>query len=108
MGEAMPYLVDRVHEALNRPGKEVSFKQTFCKNFWVTTSGHFSTPALMCALMELGIDRVMFSVDWPYVENLPGTQWMETVPLSDEDKAKLLHGNAERLLNLPPSARSSR
>ncbi len=54
----------------------------------------------MCALLELGIDRILFSVDWPYVENLPGMQWMETLPLSAEDREKMLNGNARRLLKL--------
>jgi 2,3-dihydroxybenzoate decarboxylase len=101
MGEGLPFLVDRIDEALSRPGnKPVAFKETFCRNFYVTTSGHFSTPALLCALLELGIDRIMFSVDYPFVENLPGMQWMETVPLSAEDKEKMFNANARQLLKM--------
>ena len=101
MGEGLPFLVDRVDEALSRPGnKPVHFKETFSSHFYVTTSGHFSTPALLCALLELGADRVLFSVDWPFVENKPGTDWLATVPLSPEDKEKLANGNARRLLKL--------
>jgi 2,3-dihydroxybenzoate decarboxylase len=54
----------------------------------------------MCCLMEMGVDRILFSVDYPFVENLPGTQWMEHVPLSLEDRQKILNGNATRLLRL--------
>jgi 2,3-dihydroxybenzoate decarboxylase len=50
--------------------------------------------------MEMGIDRVLFSVDYPFVANMPATRWMETVPLCDEDKAKMLSGNARRLLRI--------
>ena len=101
MGESIPYVVDRIDQALKRPGnRPVRFKETFSKHFWITTSGHFSTPALLCAILEMGIDRVLFSVDWPYVDNEPGMRWMETVPLSAEDKAKLFNGNARRLLKL--------
>jgi 2,3-dihydroxybenzoate decarboxylase len=50
--------------------------------------------------MEMGVDRILFSVDYPFVPNGPGPKWMETVPLSSEDKAKILHGNAQRLLKL--------
>ena len=46
--------------------------------------------------MEMGIDRILFAVDWPFVPNPPGTKWMEGVPLCDEDKAKILSGNAKR------------
>jgi 2,3-dihydroxybenzoate decarboxylase len=42
----------------------------------------------------------MFSVDYPFVENEPGMKWMETVPLSAEDKEKIYGGNAKRLLRL--------
>ncbi len=100
LGEALPFLVDRMDEALNRGTRKVAFKETFCRNFWVTTSGHFSTPALLCSVLELGIDRVLFSVDWPFVDNLPGMRWMETVPLAAEDKDKVFNGNARRLLKM--------
>ena len=101
MGESIPFVVDRIDEALQRRGnKPVQFKDTFLKHFWITTSGHFSTPALLCAMLEMGIDRILFSVDWPYVDNEPGMQWMATVPLSAEDKAKLFHQNARNLLKL--------
>ncbi len=101
MGEGIPFLVDRIDESLNRPGgKPIAFKQTFTEHFWITTSGHFSTPALMCALLELGIDRILFSVDWPYVDNLPGMRWMETLPVSATDKEKMFNANARALLKL--------
>jgi 2,3-dihydroxybenzoate decarboxylase len=101
MGESIPFVVDRIDEALKRPGnKPISFKDTFCKHFYITTSGHFSTPALLCAVMEMGIDRILFSVDWPFIDNEPGMRWMETVPLSAEDRQKMFNGNARRLLKM--------
>jgi len=101
MGEGLPFLVDRIHQALNRPGgKAIDFKRLFAEHFHITTSGHFSTPALLCTLLEVGIDHILFSVDYPFVDNLPGTRWMETVPLSAEDKEKMLNGNARRLLKI--------
>jgi predicted TIM-barrel fold metal-dependent hydrolase len=51
-------------------------------------------------VMEMGVDRILFSVDYPFVPNPPGVKWMETVPLSNEDRAKILNGNATRLLKL--------
>ena len=103
LGEGLPFLLDRMDEALNRGPKAIEFKKTFCDHFYVTTSGFFSTPALLCTILQLGIDRVLFSVDWPFVENAPGMQWMETVPLSSEDKEKMFNGNARRLLKMFPS-----
>jgi 2,3-dihydroxybenzoate decarboxylase len=101
LGETLPFLVWRVDQSLSRPGqKRMSFREVFCNNFYITTSGNFSNPALLCCVMEMGIDHIMFGVDWPLVKNLLATRWMETVPLCDEDKVKILSGNAKRLLRM--------
>jgi predicted TIM-barrel fold metal-dependent hydrolase len=101
LGETLPFLVWRIDQALSRPGqKAMSFRDIFCGNFYITTSGNFSNPALLCCVMEMGIDHMLFAVDWPFVMNAPAVQWMETVPLCDEDKAKILSGNARRLLKM--------
>jgi len=101
LGETLPFLVWRIDQALSRPGaKPMRFRDVFCRNFWITTSGNFSNPALLCCAMEMGVDRILFAIDWPFVPNPPGTRWMESVPLCDEDKAKILSGNAKRLFRM--------
>jgi predicted TIM-barrel fold metal-dependent hydrolase len=102
LGETLPFLVWRADMALARPGaaRQAGFRDVFCSHFHVTTSGFFSDPALLCCVQELGIDRILFAVDWPFVANPPATRWMESVPLCDEDKAKILSGNAKRLLRM--------
>ena len=102
LGETLPFLVWRVDHAIARPGaaKQISFRDVWCNNFWITTSGNFSNPALLCCVQEMGVDRILFAVDWPFVANPPGVDWMKTVPLCDEDKAKILSGNAKRLLKM--------
>ncbi len=101
LGETLPFLVWRVDHALARPGqKALSFRDVFTNNFYITTSGNFSNPALLCCVMEMGIDHILFAVDWPFVLNPPAMEWMATVPLSDADKAKILSGNARRLLKM--------
>jgi 2,3-dihydroxybenzoate decarboxylase len=102
LGETLPFLVWRVDHAIARPGasKKISFRDIFCHNFWITTSGNFSNPALMCCVQEMGADRILFAVDWPFVANPPGVEWMNTVPLCDEDKAKILSSNTKRLLRM--------
>ena len=101
LGETLPFLVWRIDQALKRPGqKSLSFRDIFCGNYYITTSGNFSNPALLCCVMEMGVDHILFAVDWPFVMNPPALDWMQTVPLSDEDKAKILSGNAKRLLKM--------
>lgn len=100
-GETLPFLLWRTDAALARPGhKSVGFRDIFTNNFYVTTSGFFSDAALLCCVMEMSVDHILFAVDWPFVLNPPAVDWMKDVPLSDTDKVKILSGNAQRLLRL--------
>lgn len=101
LGESLPFSLWRIDMALGRQGnRSTPFRDTFREHFWITTSGNFSTPALLCCVMEMGVERILFSVDYPFVPNGPGPKWMDTVPLSSEDRTKILNGNAKRLLKL--------
>jgi len=103
LGESLPFSLWRIDQALARQGNKntlFSFRDYFCKHFWITTSGNFSNPALLCCVMEMGVDRILFSVDYPFVLNQPAVDWIPTIPLSAEDKKKILSGNADRLLRL--------
>ena len=100
MGEGLPFMLWRISYGLRASMSEKTFRDVFCEHFWITTSGFFSDPALLCCVMEMGIDRVLFSVDYPFAENPPGTEWTKTLPLGPEDTEKLLNGNARRLLKL--------
>jgi predicted TIM-barrel fold metal-dependent hydrolase len=101
MGEGLPFLLWRINMALQRPGNApIDFRELFSKHFYITTSGNFSTPALVCSMLELGVDRILYSIDYPYVENLPGMEWMESLQVSSEDKEKILNGNARRLMRM--------
>jgi predicted TIM-barrel fold metal-dependent hydrolase len=100
MGEGLPFYLWRITHGLRQSMNEKSFREIFCRHFWITTSGFFSDPALVCCMMEMGIDRILFSVDYPFVDNPPGAEWIKTLPLCAEDREKLLNGNARRLLKL--------
>jgi 2,3-dihydroxybenzoate decarboxylase len=101
LGEGLPFYLWRISMGFERDRKDSkSFRDVFCEHFHVTTSGFFSDPALLCCIMEMGIDRILFSVDYPFVDNPPGTKWTETLPICEADKEKLLNGNAKRLLKM--------
>jgi predicted TIM-barrel fold metal-dependent hydrolase len=100
MGEGLPFYLWRISHGLRGSTGAKSFRDIFCEHFWITTSGFFSNPALICCVMEMGIDHILFSVDYPFVDNMPGAKWTETLPLCAEDQEKLLSGNARRLLKL--------
>jgi 2,3-dihydroxybenzoate decarboxylase len=101
LGEGLPFYAWRINMAFGRDWKAAkTFQDTFREHFYITTSGFWSDPALMCCIQEIGLDRIMFSVDYPFAPNQPATEWLNNVPLCDEDRAKLAGGNAKRLLKL--------
>ena len=101
LGEGLPFLLWRINNGLARPGqKPVAFRDLFSAHFAVTTSGFFSDPALLNCVQELGVDRILFAVDYPFEANAPGPAWLARVPLCDEDKAKIASGNARRMLRM--------
>jgi 2,3-dihydroxybenzoate decarboxylase len=101
LGESIAFSLTRIDEALSRKeNRGTSFRELFCEHFYFTTSGNFSTAALHCSMMEMGADRIMFSVDWPFVENEPGVRWLESAPISHDDRLKIFGGNARRVLRL--------
>jgi predicted TIM-barrel fold metal-dependent hydrolase len=101
MGEGIPFLLWRIDHTLKNPGNApIEFREVFSKHFWITTSGFFSDPAMVCSMMELGVDRIIFSIDWPWGNNRQGVDWFDRMQLSAEDKAKIWSGNVEKLLKM--------
>ncbi len=101
MGEALPFFLDRTSRNLQRlAGLNKPLERYMAENFHFTTSGMFSYPPLRCLLDVIGPDRVMFSVDYPFAQNDVGSDFILGAPISEADREKLAHGNAERLLNL--------
>jgi predicted TIM-barrel fold metal-dependent hydrolase len=72
----------------------------FRKNFWCTSSGNFSTPALINAMTEMGAERVMFSVDWPFEDIGEGCDWFDRAEISETDRATIGRANAIKLFKL--------
>ncbi len=108
MGEMLPVMLARIDQVakldvahLERPVSEAIIDQT-----WITTSGVFTVPPFLAALQTFGIDRMMFSVDYPYAPNMGGRKLLDRISLSPDDMTKLTHGNAEKLLKLTPAATS--
>jgi predicted TIM-barrel fold metal-dependent hydrolase len=105
MGEMIPFMLERADEWLTpvaqREGLARTVAETFRSNFWVTTSGMFSTAPFQLLHQILGPDRILFSVDYPFSPNSQGRAFLDALPIALADKEKISHLNAERLLNLP-------
>jgi hypothetical protein len=104
MGEALPFMLDRIDETTAAEAKshfKRSVKQTLLDQVWITTSGFFTMAPFMATLMTFGADRIMFSVDYPFASNARARAFLDALPVSAVDRAKIAHGNADRLLRLP-------
>jgi gamma-resorcylate decarboxylase len=104
LGEGLPFLLPRLEHRLDKQREGVGLGnarrkvgQYFSDNFYVTTSGHFHTRALFNAISELGVDRVMFSADYPYETMEEACAWFDTALLSHNDALKIGRENARRL-----------
>jgi predicted TIM-barrel fold metal-dependent hydrolase len=101
LGETAPFLLWRTDNILaERAPMPRPFADVYREHFWLTTSGAFSDSALTCSIAEMGVDRIMFSVDWPFMNNVTGRKWMDAAPLSNQDRALIFGGNASKLLKL--------
>lgn len=68
------------------------------ENVHYTFSGFNFTPTFIDLLMQVGVDRIMFSADYPYASMAEARAFLEKVPVSPADRERIAHGNAERLL----------
>ena len=78
----------------------------FRKNIFVTTSGNFNTKALQYCIDVLGVDQVLYSIDYPYETVEEAQDWWKTLDgtLSKEELQKIGRANAINLLKLPLKA----
>lgn len=104
MGEGLPYALARSSGILSHaaPHLRQPVAEYFRSNIHLTTSGYFTQPPLRCAIDVIGIDRILFSVDYPFSPNTRGQAFLQGLPdlLGEEDLARLAHRNAESLLRL--------
>jgi predicted TIM-barrel fold metal-dependent hydrolase len=104
LGEGLPFMLHRINDqtqlAAARRGLKRTPAQYLTENLVVTCSGNFSPPAFLCTVRALGIDNVLFSVDWPYESNVAAVDFLKRQPLEQRDIEKVAHLNAERVLRL--------
>lgn len=72
----------------------------FRKHFHTTTSGNFHTPSLVNVMTEIGPERVMFSVDWPFEDVGEGAEWFDNAEIGEADRLKIGRSNAIKLFKL--------
>jgi gamma-resorcylate decarboxylase len=100
----LPFDIWRIDHRVSYQGDLRKFKKSlmhyFRENFYVTTSGNFRTQALNATLSEIGKDRVLFSVDYPYESMYEAAAWFDGASISDNTRAKIGRSNAQRIFGL--------
>jgi uncharacterized protein len=102
LGEAIPFMLARIDQHLTREvlKSERSAGDYLRNNFYYTFSGFNYLPAFLDLLLQVGVDRIMFSADYPYGSMPEARAFLDQIPVSPADREKIAHGNAERLLRL--------
>jgi 2,3-dihydroxybenzoate decarboxylase/5-carboxyvanillate decarboxylase len=110
MGEAIPFWLWRMdymgaptpsgtRSWRRRPNKRKP-SEYFQQNFAITTSGVEDPLALRYCIDKIGVDNIMWAIDYPYQPTTPAVAFIDSAPLSDAERAKIAHGNAERIFHI--------
>jgi 2,3-dihydroxybenzoate decarboxylase len=70
------------------------------ENFWYTTSGMAWEPPILYAISVLGIERVMYAMDYPYQFVPEEVAVTDNLAIPEADKRKLYQENAERVFGV--------
>lgn len=108
MGELIPFCFTRLNVGLTMAGwldapastSRNSLGYYLRQNVFITSSGVFDVPVFDCARAMLGLDNLMFSVDYPFQDNFAAMEFLERCGLPSEDKEHFAHRTAESLLRL--------
>jgi len=99
MGEALPFMLQRLDAmpmAMTQLARPIS--AYLRENVHYTFSGFNFTPTFLDLMLQVGIDRIMFSTDHPYSSMADARAFLDKLPVSSADQTKIAHGNAERIL----------
>jgi 5-carboxyvanillate decarboxylase len=111
LGEALPfwmYRLDYMHRAgvvskryaRMKPLEQGRVSEYLRRNVYVTTSGFAWEPAIKLCQDVLGVDRVLYAMDYPYQHDLAEVVATDNMDMSDEVKTLLFQTNAERVFKL--------
>jgi predicted TIM-barrel fold metal-dependent hydrolase len=104
MGEHIPYDLWRIDARMKFSPRGYTgnryLGEYFKDHFYVTTSGNFCDPTFQCSLEVMGVDRMMFSADYPFETMEDAANWFDNTPMSDADRLKIGRTNAVDLFKL--------
>lgn len=102
LGEAIPFMLPRLNRNLPMAATKLQrpFGDYLRENVHYTFGG-FNFPAtFLNLLLEVGVDRIMFSVDYPYGSMEESRAFLEGLALAPADRERIAHRNAAYLFNV--------
>lgn len=104
MGEMLPFELWRLDSrtallAKTRPLTMLP-SEYLKKYLYITTSGQCDDAPLICSLLSLGEDHVLFSADYPYEDCVVASNWIDKANITNATKEKVCHLNAKALMNI--------
>jgi predicted TIM-barrel fold metal-dependent hydrolase len=102
MGEGLPFMLPRFDLAL--PTEMTKLDRpigAYLRENVHYTFGGFNWPqAFLDLMLQVGVDRIMFSTDHPYASMGEARAFLDRLPVGPSDGERIAHSNAERLLGL--------
>ena len=105
-GEGLPYWLYRIdymqqyNRQAFRPQLKMLPSDYMKRNIFITTSGLPWAPAITMAQSVLGMDRVLYAMDYPYQYRVEEVVMTDKFPISAANKKKLFQKNAEKVFSL--------
>lgn len=101
-GEMVPFFLSRMDQSMPQSVTKLerSITDTFRQNVYITPSGIFDYPQLRFCMDVVGADRIIHSVDCPFISNEGAKPFLENAPISDAEKEMIAHENAEKLFKV--------
>jgi len=102
LGESLPFMLPRLDFTLPTDATKLDrpIGAYLSENLHYTFSGFNWIQPFLDLLLQVGVDRIMFSADYPYGSMASARAFLDQLPVSPADKHRIAHGNAERLLRL--------
>ena len=101
-GEMVPFFLQRMDDTMPPAvtGLSRTISDTYREQVWVGPSGMLNTPHFLFVRSVLGIDRIVFSIDYPYLTLSGARDWLENLPIPQAEIEAVAFRNAQKLLRL--------
>lgn len=104
LGEGIPFGIwrvdHRIKAAASKPKAKLTMAHYLRENFYITTSGNFRTEALTDVILEVGADRVLYSVDYPFEDMIEAKDWFDQAAIGEPERKKIGWSNAQKLFRI--------